>query len=271
MSALRNVVVIAFAMLWTLVCSALAIVGHTLTLGYGDVSMWVGRNVWARPMLLVMGVTLTVEGRDRYQAGRPWVIAANHQGVLDIPVMFLAFPDLRIRFIAKRELFYIPIFGWYLWLAGHISVSRGNLRKAIKSIDAAGRRIQKHRSTIMVFPEGTRTEDGHIRGFKKGAFVLACNASVPIVPVAIAGSFGAINKNHWSVQPGSIHVRILDPIDTEGMTYKDRNALVRSTEDAITAGVNALRDEHDLAAERAAIDQVRDDKAKREASPPTPA
>jgi 1-acyl-sn-glycerol-3-phosphate acyltransferase len=256
MKFIRNPLVILFAMVWTILSSAIAIVAHTLTLGFGDVSMWVGRHVWARPLLAVMGVTLTVEGRDRYEAGQPWVVAANHQGVLDIPVMFLAFPDLRIRFLAKKELFYIPVFGWYLWLAGHISVSRGNLRKAIKSIELAGERIKKHRSTIMVFPEGTRTEDGRIKGFKKGAFVLAAKTGVPVVPVAIAGSFGAINKNRWNIDPGSIHVRILDPIRTEGMTYEDRNALMRAVEASITAGVAVLRTEHDLPFEMAAMNQA---------------
>jgi 1-acyl-sn-glycerol-3-phosphate acyltransferase len=246
---------------WTVLLSAIAIVLHTLTLGYGDVSMWMGRHLWAKPLLAVMGVTLTVEGRENYEPGKPWVIAANHQGVLDIPVMFLAFPDLRIRFLAKQELFYIPIFGWYLLLAGHIPVSRGSLRKAIKSIEKAGERIKKHRSTIMVFPEGTRTEDGQIKGFKKGAFVLAAKTGVPIVPVAIAGSFGAVNKNRWNVDPGSIHVRILKPITTQGLSYKDRDALMQSVEASITAGVQVLRTEHDLPFEVAAMNQARTEKA----------
>ncbi len=256
MSFIRNPAVIVFSLFWTLICSGIAIVAHTLTLGYGDVSMWLGRHLWARPLLAVMGVDLTVVGSDRYEPGQPWVIAANHQGLLDIPVMFLAFPDLRIRFLAKKELFYIPVFGWYLLLAGHIPVSRGNLRKAIKSIEAAGERIKKHRSTIMVFPEGTRTEDGRIKGFKKGAFVLAAKTGVPIVPVAIAGSFGAINKNRWNIDPGSIHVRILDPIKTAGMDYKDRDALKRDVEASITAGVEVLRKEHDLPFETAAMDEA---------------
>ena len=253
LEAVRDAAVIAFSLAWTLVCSALAIVAHTLTLGYGDVTTWLGRTVWAPPLLAVMGVRLTVEGRDRYDGGQPWVIAANHQGVLDIPIIFLVFPDLRIRFIAKQELFWIPVFGWYLWLAGHISVARGNLRKAIRSIDLAGQRIRRHNSSIIVFPEGTRTEDGHIGRFKKGAFVLALKTGVPIVPVAIAGSFGAASKNRWHVEPGEIRVRILEPIVTDDLEYADRNALVARTQDAIDAEVDALRSEYDLASEAAAM------------------
>jgi 1-acyl-sn-glycerol-3-phosphate acyltransferase len=110
----------------------------------------------------------------------------------------------------------------------------------------------------MVFPEGTRTEDGKIKGFKKGAFVLAAKTGVPVVPVAIAGSFGAINKNRWNIDPGSIHVKILEPIRTEGMDYKDRDKLKKGVEASITAGVEALRREHDLPFETAAMDKAQE-------------
>jgi 1-acyl-sn-glycerol-3-phosphate acyltransferase len=126
--------------------------------------------------------------------------------------------------MAKKELFTIPVFGWALYASGTIRIDRTNRARAITSMNNALDRIRKGVS-VVVFPEGTRSEDGKIRDFKKGGFVLAIKGEIPIIPVSISGSRFILRKHSSRIHPGDIKIVISDPINTKDYGYQERKEL----------------------------------------------
>ncbi|XXF80963.1 lysophospholipid acyltransferase family protein [Myxococcaceae bacterium GXIMD 01537] len=196
-------------------------------------SVWVCRELWSPILLWAGGARLEVEGRENVDPKRPTIYVGNHQSTIDIPAHFAALP-VNFRFVAKKQLQYVPFIGWYLWLAGHVFIDRGNRNSAITSLEAAAQKIRGGTS-IFLYPEGTRSPDGSVLPFKKGPFALALKARVPIVPVTIEGSGTLMPKSTWRITPGPIRVRIGKPIDTTGFAEDDRDGLVRAVRDAIIA------------------------------------
>src|SRR3989442_2626656 len=139
-----------------------------------------------------------------FDVSQPSVYMANHQSLFDIPALVLAMPS-DFRMVAKRELLLIPIFGWALWLAGFIFIDRSDREKAIRKLERTVRTIRPGRS-VVVFAEWTRSPDGRLLPFKKGGFILALQAGVPIVPVAIPGGRGVLPKGSLRAKPGTIEV-----------------------------------------------------------------
>jgi 1-acyl-sn-glycerol-3-phosphate acyltransferase len=194
-------------------------------------SIWMARHGWSPVLLWAGGAKLFVEGGENVDASRPTIYLANHQSTIDIPVLFRAIP-VNVRFIAKNELKYVPVLGWYMQLAKFIFIDRGNRRRAVESMDRAGERIRSGIS-IIAFPEGTRSPDGRILPFKKGPFALALKAKVAVCPVTIEGSGKLMPKARWTITPGPIRVKIGAPISTEHMTDDDRELLMRKVRDVI--------------------------------------
>ncbi len=189
-----------------------------LVTGSGDLPMWLGRRVWAPVGLWLAGVRLELV-RPLAPPPGPVIFASNHESVLDIWVLFVAVPR-QFRFIAKAELYRIPIFGWYMRLGGHVPVDRSNHQRAVASLAKAGETIRGGTS-IVVFPEGTRSRTGRIRPFKKGPFVVAKEAGVPVLPIAISGS-GAVTPSHrLEVHPGTIRLASGEPIDPAAFADKE--------------------------------------------------
>jgi 1-acyl-sn-glycerol-3-phosphate acyltransferase len=169
---------------------------------------------WARGQLKVSGITVQVQGAE-ILANPPYAFMCNHQSALDIFALLSALP-LSFKWIAKRELFRIPFLGWAMKRAGYISLDRDNPREALKAIDNAGQKIREG-TNIIIFPEGTRSDDGRLLPFKKGGFTLALRAKVPIVPVGICGT--SILQPKGSFLPkakGVVYVRIGEPIHLSG-------------------------------------------------------
>ena len=157
-------------------------------------------RAWSRYLFRMSRATVTSTGADGVDWSRPFIIMSNHQSHFDIPCLFATVPA-DLRFLSKHELAWIPIFGWSMWAAGFIFINRGNQKKAFASIEAAIRAVQQGRS-IVVFPEGTRSEDGVLKPFKKGAFHLAAQAGVQIVPTWIDGSREVFHKGEATIFPG---------------------------------------------------------------------
>jgi len=180
-----------------------------------------------------------VRYRAEYAPGVPsssaCVFVANHQSQFEIPALVLALP-VNFRMVAKRELLYIPIFGWALWLAGFVFIDRHDRGRAIRRLDRAARTLRRGIS-IVVFAEGTRSVDGRLLPFKKGAFVLALQAGVPIVPVSLSGGHDILPKGGLRVRPGTIEIRFGSPVDTSGYTFEARDALIARVRQAIAAGL----------------------------------
>jgi 1-acyl-sn-glycerol-3-phosphate acyltransferase len=160
---------------------------------------------------------------DHIDPGAAYVYMANHQSMFDILALLGHLP-VQFRWVAKKELFRIPIFGYSMARVGYISIDRSNRQSAIQSLRAAAQRIAQGVS-VVVFPEGTRSSDGEIKPFKKGGFYLATDSGRPIVPVVIWGTRQVMPKGKLSIRPGPIVLSINKPIET--VPYKkNRNALI---------------------------------------------
>ncbi len=149
---------------------------------------------------------------------------ANHQSLLDIPSAILMVPG-QFRFLAKRSLFKIPFFGWSLSAAGFIPVDRGRGERAREAFEAALDALREG-SSLIIYPEETRSSDGRLREFKRGGFLMAYKAGIPIVPVGIRGTREAKSKDSWVVHPGRIEVTVGAPLDPADFGMKGRRELV---------------------------------------------
>ncbi len=186
-------------------------------------------RLWAKFILWMSGVRLVQHGTDNKRGARH-IFVVNHVANYDVLV---AAATLRwVKFVAKAELFRIPLFGKAMLAAGMIPIERSNRKAAFGSYTLATKRIEAGAS-VAVYPEGTRGNAYPLRPFKKGPFVLAIQAQAPIVPVVVYGQQAVNPKGQFLVRPGTIHVHFLPAIETTGMTYEDRDRLADQTRAAM--------------------------------------
>lgn len=186
-------------------------------------------RIWSRLVLAAAGIEVVVHG-DEHRRGDRHIFVANHNSGIEI---FALFARLRwVKFVAKAELFHIPIVGRAMRHAGMIPIERQNQVRARASILQAGGVIANGASVIL-FPEGTRSESYTLRPFKKGAFVLAIDTQAPIVPVAVHGTLEIMPKGSPLVRPGRVDLHFLPPLDTAGKSYADRDALAEEARSRI--------------------------------------
>ncbi|HPC87152.1 MAG TPA: lysophospholipid acyltransferase family protein [Smithellaceae bacterium] len=197
-------------------------------------------RIWSRILLAICGTKVQVIGRENIRPGRPQVLMANHQSDFDILITLAHVPG-QFRWIAKKELFAVPVFGQAMRSAGYIEIDRQNHEKALRSLDLAALRIREGKS-VMTFPEGTRSRDGEIKAFKHGTFYLAIQAGVPIVPISIIGSGEIMPKRSLKVKPGKIKLIIDKPIPVTGYTTENRHELIRKVRQVIIHNYNAYRE-----------------------------
>lgn len=226
------------ALAWIYVVAATTVCGIA-----GAISLVVDRKavflhmlakVWSRTILWVCGVRTIVEGAEHADLSEPKVIMANHQSQVDI-WMILAHLPRRLRFVAKKELRRVPIIGTVLVRGGHVLIDRKNLRRAFASYDKAAEQIRDGTS-IVVFAEGTRSVNGELLPFKKGGFMMALKAGVPIVPVTIDGSAFVLPKGTWRFRPGTVRIVFHKPIDTTGYSAETKIDLMEKVRDSISSG-----------------------------------
>ena len=196
-------------------------------------------QIWARSILFGSRVGVTIKGLKRISPGRPYIYMSNHQSNFDIPVLLGCLP-VQFRWLAKEELFRIPIFGSSMRKCGYISIDRSDRRKAIRSLKLAAETIRGGVS-VMIFPEGTRSRDGSIQPFKKGGFVLALESGVPIVPLVIHRTFAIMAKNSLRIQPCDVVLEVLEPIDTSEYTHRQKDALINRVRQRICEAFEAGR------------------------------
>jgi len=185
---------------------------------------------WSKKSLWAAGVDLTVVGWEHVPPG-PVLFASNHQSWFDIFALAAAIPT-QMRFVAKKELGKIPLLAQAMRAAGHIYIDRQNQQAAFAAYDDAARAVRSGISAT-VFPEGTRSRTGELQPFKKGPFVLAIAAQVPLIPIYCAGTFTLKPKGGIRITPHPIVVSFGQPIFTQGMQYQDRERLMRETRAAI--------------------------------------
>ncbi len=177
--------------------------------------------------LKLIGVPVVVSGLDRLDPRQPYILTPNHQSFIEVPV-FVAYLKRNPAYLAKKEVFKYPIFGYGITLMGCVPVDRSNTTRAVESARAAAEKIRRGKS-YMVYPEGTRSPDGRLLPFKKGAFMMAIDAGVPIVPVTISGSSRIMPKGEIRIEPSTIHITVHDPIPTDAYTKDNIDELMELT------------------------------------------
>jgi len=193
-------------------------------------------RLWNRNVLAIGGVRVKVVGADKLADGERYVFMSNHQSALDIPVIYAGLRE-QISFIAKKELFMIPFFGWGMWAVGHISIDRQNPRKAHASIARAVQRLNKENVSLILFPEGTRSKDGKVLDFKTASFTLALQAGVKLVPVAIRGAIDRLPPKSSRIVPGAVELVVGDPIPAEELKGMSKAEICGKVRDVIVAMV----------------------------------
>ncbi len=219
---IRAVLALASFVLATLLGSLLALPAGLID-RTGDLVLVLAR-LWARVLLGAPGVKVEVVQHAPLDPKRPYVFMANHASMIDIWAVFVAVP-FPLRFIAKKQLGAIPLFGWAMRAGRFIFIDRQNAASARRSIAEASRRIKSGQS-VVIFPEGTRTRDGSLAAFKKGGFHLAIESGAEIVPVAIHGSRELMPRGSALIRSGHVRLEIGEPISTAGLGPVDREALV---------------------------------------------
>jgi 1-acyl-sn-glycerol-3-phosphate acyltransferase len=188
-------------------------------------------RAWSRLLLGVSGVKVHIEGLEKLDPMRSYVLVANHLSFMDTPVVLGHIP-LEFRFFAKEGLFHIPFLGWHLRRAGHISVSRDDPRASLKSLTEGARLVRERGVSALLFPEGGRSP-AELQEFKEGAAYLAIKARVPAVPLAIGGTRGILPMGSIIVRPGVARVVIGQPIETSAMKTHDHGELTRRLRESV--------------------------------------
>jgi 1-acyl-sn-glycerol-3-phosphate acyltransferase len=222
---MRTLLVVLTAAVLTPLLGLIVIIASLLGLDHagGGVFDWAPRT-WARALLAVAGVRVRLHNAERMRSDRAQVYVANHMSWFDVFTLAAILP--RPKFIAKAELGRIPLFGRASRACGMIFIDRDNRKAAFAGYEDAAHRI-KRGASIVVYPEGTRGKEYTLRPFKKGPFVLAVASAAPVVPTVLHGTKEVFGRGSWLVRSGEVHVHFLEPIDTAGLTYEDRDRLSR--------------------------------------------
>lgn len=169
---------------------------------------------------------------------RPYVVVANHESFVDI--LLISHLPMEMKWLSKIEMFKIPVVGWMMRLAGDIPLLRGDRESGVEALRQCRDRLDK-RVSVMVFPEGTRAPDGEVKAFKDGAFKLAIDAGVPILPLAVHGTKTALRKHDWRLGDATAEVRVLEPVSTEGLGTHDVGELRDKVRERILAELATMR------------------------------
>jgi 1-acyl-sn-glycerol-3-phosphate acyltransferase len=196
-------------------------------------------RAWSRLILKTTGVRVRVEGLDRIEPATTYVFVSNHQSIYDTPVVFASLP-YQLRIIAKMSLAKFPVLGWHLRRGGHLFVDRKHPDRA--GILARWRALVSEGLSLIIYAEGTRSADGHVARFKAGSFLLAIEAGLPIVPLAIIGTRKVMPKGRLQTEPADVTLVVHDPIQPapiEHPTVQDAKALADRVHAIVAQAVEA--------------------------------
>lgn len=225
----------------TVVLATLVLVAVALRVTPGPRSVFArAPRWWSAAVLWSAGVRVRVHGAERaarVTGAGGCIFMSNHVSLFDIPALVHALPP--VTFVAKAELFGIPVFGAGIRAVGTIPIERENRKAAFGAYDVAAGRLAAGAS-VMVFPEGTRGYEYPVRPFKKGPFVLAVKAGVPVVPCIVHGTIEILPKRTFLIRRGVVDVHVLDPVPTDGLSYGDRDALATEVHARMEAAMSSL-------------------------------
>lgn len=197
---------------------------------------------WSRLWLITSGSSIEVRGQELVDRTRSHIVVANHLSVLDIMACFIAVP-LPIRFLAKKELFKVPVLAPAMRAIGIVEVDRGARSAIHEQVNQQARDLVASGRSVIIYPEGTRSRTGELRAFKKGAFTMAIAGSIPVLPVTIAGTYEAWPPGRMWVRGGPIKVVIDEPIETSGLSREDTSTLAEQARNIIEKRYEELRHE----------------------------
>lgn len=229
---IRTVWVVLNVLFATIPLSLLVVIGSYLGARprfYDQIPRW-----WARWILWATGVRVEVQGLENLSPDSAQIIVANHVSWYDV-LALAAYTPKRYRFVAKKELSRVPLWGHAWVAAGHISVDRTDKQRAVASLDQAGRTILEDNSSVIIFPEGTRSRTGELQPFKKGAFVLALDSGIDIVPTGVEGTREIMARDSWRIRSGRIIVRFGQPVSPAGYDIRQRDALIARVRSDVAA------------------------------------
>jgi 1-acyl-sn-glycerol-3-phosphate acyltransferase len=186
---------------------------------------------WA---LAIAGARLEICGREKIPTQRALVFMANHQSMVDPPALLGFLPPVLV--ILKRSLFWIPALGWAMRMRGYVPIDREHRERAMHAVEEAVAKLKAGHS-FLVYPEGTRTPDGRLLPFKRGAFVMAIRAQAPIVPISVSGAYQILRKGTLRLHPGTVRITFHDPIPTAGLSLDDRTEIIQKVRSAIASGL----------------------------------
>jgi 1-acyl-sn-glycerol-3-phosphate acyltransferase len=229
---LRYALIVLYTVIWGVVALVLSALDRS-----GEGVIWVARH-WVGWILATCGVKVDAAGLEWIQPGRSYVLMANHQSVFDTAAIVATLP-ISFRFVAKRELGWIPFFGWALVAGGHVIIDRADRESSVRSLERAAEQVRGGK-TVVIFPEGTRSQSGALGEFKSGGFHLALAAQVPIIPVSVSGSSRITPPRSLRIESGRIHVCYGEPIPTAGLGVEDRKPLKDRVRRAIEAGFDPV-------------------------------
>jgi 1-acyl-sn-glycerol-3-phosphate acyltransferase len=229
---IRSILVVIFLVFYVLFVGIPIILYATLT-GSADTLYRMGIRA-LKGMLWLGGVRLRVEGLENVPAG-VCVFVANHASNSDPPAVVVAIPK-RVSLLAKKEVFRLPILSAAFRVVGIVPVDRSDPDSAAASVDRAVQALKSGLS-FLVYPEGTRSRDGRLLPFKKGTFVMAIAAGVPVVPISVAGAHKIMPKGEWAIRPGGIVVKFHPPVDASRYTFEQRGELLERVQAAVAAGL----------------------------------
>ena len=189
-------------------------------------------KMWAKWVIWSTVIRYDVCGLENLEPDKKYIFMSNHESALDILLGVACIP-YKIVFLAKKELFMIPVFGWAMQAAGMIKIDRQNPERARKSVDEAVHRLIHSSFSTLIYPEGTRSETGDLLPFKKGGFILAIRSQLPIVPVTIIGAGDVLSKGSFTINQGQIKIIISKPIPTRNLEVNNKEELIESCRNTI--------------------------------------
>lgn len=209
-----NLVQFAFTLAWTMGCISLALLVYALSAGRRRLPLRMASWLWAPGLLGGAGARVRVDGLEQVDWSRPYVLVANHQSVIDICALFRAVP-VPLHFLLKQEMERVPFVSWYARAMGMVFIPREDRRAATASLRRSADAVRAG-ATLCIFPEGTRSRDGRVGPFKPGAFEVALQAGVQVLPVALEGTGRVLPaEGFFRVRPGPIRVRFGAPLALE--------------------------------------------------------
>ena len=188
--------------------------------------------IWSRILCTLSLVRVKVQGNENIDPKASYILVANHQSIYDIPLVY-GWLNNNFKWIMKKELRRLPVIGKTCELMGHIFIDRSHPMRAKQSLESAKKNLKQGESSIFLFPEGTRTRNGKIQRFKRGAFTIARDLHLPIVPVTIIGAYDALPKGLNYITPGTIQMIIHSPIDTTHLNDENLNEMVDKVKNTI--------------------------------------